>query len=547
MKISIIMAYYQRQALLDKTLESIDRSAVKDYELIIVDDASEPPLVCDRAKIIRVEKKNKWYTCSSVAWNMGFREATGDIIIIQSPECYHVGDVLTYALDNIKSNLYFSFGCYAIDQGETMNLQYGTMPAIGSYAIKSRTKKGWYNHSIHKPMGYHFCSAILRKDLDKIGGFDERYAHGWAFDDDDFIRRIRCKGMNVNIVDNPFVIHQYHSHFEFSQASVFGKPHLANMKIYKSGYDPNIPMDYSLNTIFYNGRDSLWTKIKENYDKFYVSYTGSKEQVIPRNLHMIWLGGDVPFKYIRLIATWKKYHPDWNFKIWNDKDAMAFDMINKVAYDGVDNLGVKSDIFRYEILYRYGGLYVDTDFECLKSFDDLLYLDFFAGGRAEEPQVANGLMACKPNDKYLKKIIDAITEKQHNMDFAVNRILKVAGAEFITTIYLEYIKNTTDKTILFPSSFFYPIPNSFRYEIRKDSLEDRIRTHSYVKPDTHCIHLWYTSWLKDEDLPLTVHTIPIKEKKEKGDSLVKFMLLTKMDNANKRRLPSSAKPRRSII
>lgn len=58
-KISMIMAYYQRQTLLNKTLESIHTSANKDYELIIVDDASAEPLVCDEAKIIRVDKKDK--------------------------------------------------------------------------------------------------------------------------------------------------------------------------------------------------------------------------------------------------------------------------------------------------------------------------------------------------------------------------------------------------------------------------------------------------------------------------------------------------------
>ena len=496
--ISIIMAYYNRQALLDKTLESLDKSAVKDYELIIVDDASTVPLVCDRAKIIRVEKKDKWYTCSSVAYNMGFREATGDIVIIQNPECYHVGDILAYVEKNIKPNTYLSFSCYSINREETISFHNGIMPTIIDYVFTSHTRNGWYNHTKYRPVGYHFCSAIMRKDLDWVGGFDERYACGVAFDDDDLIRRIKCMGMDVKIINNPYVIHQHHSHFEFEGNFLWKPLHTRNEKLYNCGYDPLIPMDYSKNTNYYPSGSLEWDVIESNYKKFYINYSEDRFPVIPKKLHMVWLGGELPARYTRFVETWKNFHPEWEFKIWNDKDAQEFDMINEVAFKNVDNMGVKSDIFRYEILYRHGGLYVDTDFECLKSFDDLLYLDFFGGGRTSMPYLANGLLACKPNDTFIKIIIDEITKKQFNMNFSLGRVLNIAGAEFISEFYLNYIKTTTDKTVLFPDSFFYPIPNSFRNEIRGDTEVDRIRTHSYIKPNTYCMHLWYTSWLPDD-------------------------------------------------
>jgi hypothetical protein len=122
--------------------------------------------------------------------------------------------------------------------------------------------------------------------------------------------------------------------------------------------------------------------------------------------------------------------------------------------------------------------------------------------------------------------------------------MKVAGAEFITDIYLDYIKTTTDKTVLFPDSFFYPMPNSFRYEIRKDTAEDRIRIHSYIKPKTYCVHLWYTSWLKEEEPAKPIKNISISKKE---DSLDKFMKLAKMNSAKIKRLHTSPKPRRLII
>jgi glycosyltransferase involved in cell wall biosynthesis len=241
--LSVVMAFYNRQELLNKTLEGLDRSAIKDYELIIIDDASTVPLVCDKARVIRVEKKDKWYSCSAVAWNRALREATGDIILMQSPECYHAGDIMKYAVDKVRPNLYLSFGCYAIGREETVAFGRGVFPVILDRVVDN-ARHGWYNHTKHRPVAYHFCSAIMRKDMDMIGGFDERYGYGYAYDDDEFIRTVRYMGMEVKIIDDPFVIHQYHSHFEFDSPAVMREPHALNQLIYNQGYNAKIHRDY---------------------------------------------------------------------------------------------------------------------------------------------------------------------------------------------------------------------------------------------------------------------------------------------------------------
>jgi len=213
--ISIVMTYYNRQTLLDKTLESIHRSAVKDYELIIVDDASDPALVCGEAKIIRIEPQDKWWHNPCIPFNMGIREAKGEIIILQNPECYHIGDVLSYARDNITPNLYLSFACYAFNERETETFHTGAIPILENHTFRHPENNGWYNHSLYRRAKYHFCSAIMKDDMDKLGGFDERYAEGVSYDDDDLVKRIQKQGMRVNIVDNPYVIHQYHRPFSY--------------------------------------------------------------------------------------------------------------------------------------------------------------------------------------------------------------------------------------------------------------------------------------------------------------------------------------------
>jgi glycosyltransferase involved in cell wall biosynthesis len=242
-KISIVMSVYNRQGLLDRTLESIRQSKVKNYELIIVDDCSDKPVVCKGAKIIRIEKEDKWYNCPAVPFNIGLREATGDIVIIQNPECYHVGDVLSYVLENIRPGKYISFACYSLNKSDTDILHGGAMPEMVNVLADGRNRSGWYNHSEHRPMGYHFCAAIMRDDMDKVGGFDERYAYGFSYDDDDFVRTIRYMGIDMEIVNEPFVMHQYHGKYFISNPR-YKELHELNRKIFNQGFDASIHRDY---------------------------------------------------------------------------------------------------------------------------------------------------------------------------------------------------------------------------------------------------------------------------------------------------------------
>ena len=83
--------------------------------------------------------------------------------------------------------------------------------------IRSRKTKQCLQHSKFKTTCFNYCTSITRQDLEDLGGFDESYANGIDFDDTDFIRRIRRKGMNINMVDSPFVVHQYHTPINYAR------------------------------------------------------------------------------------------------------------------------------------------------------------------------------------------------------------------------------------------------------------------------------------------------------------------------------------------
>jgi GT2 family glycosyltransferase len=212
MKISIVMTYFNRRRQLLNTLESI--ALYGKPEIIVVDDGSSETI--DDIKgitLIRIEPKDKWYFNTCIPFNIGFSQAKGDVIIMQNAECVHTGDVLRFA-ESLTNGHLFSFGAYSLDYD---------LPDIKN--IKERILKepqriqvnhhGWYNHSRYRPVAYHFCNAITKKDLKMIGGFDERYAPGVAHEDDEIITRIKRAGIKIKFIDDPFVVHQKHERTDY--------------------------------------------------------------------------------------------------------------------------------------------------------------------------------------------------------------------------------------------------------------------------------------------------------------------------------------------
>ncbi len=224
--ISIVTSYYNRKKLFENTLMTIDNSKVKDFEFIVVDDGSDDPQRIEDLqkkypflRIIRLEKKDKWYVNPCIPFNIGIREAKGDIIILQNPECLHANDVLSYINDNINNSNYLTISAYGLDSSinegilnyaHKTNSLSGLIKSLPQRSIYGNVSLGWYNHLKHRPGYYHFCSAITRENMGKLNGFDERFFNGIGYDDDEFLARVRFLGLQPTIVEDVSVIHQYH-------------------------------------------------------------------------------------------------------------------------------------------------------------------------------------------------------------------------------------------------------------------------------------------------------------------------------------------------
>jgi len=79
---------------------------------------------------------------------------------------------------------------------------------------------------------------------------------------------------------------------------------------------------------------SDWTKIKSLYDYHVVNNPRYLQLPrIPKIIHQIWLGSPLPDRCKVLQKTWKKYHPDWEYRLWTEKEIDEFGLKNRRLYD----------------------------------------------------------------------------------------------------------------------------------------------------------------------------------------------------------------------
>ena len=234
-----------------------------------------------------------------------------------------------------------------------------------------------------------------------------------------------------------------------------------------------------------------WQRLQKLYQDNYLEARPADEFRIPKIIHQIWLGSPLPAECLELQNTWKKFHPDWEYHLWTDESIKNLPLINREIIEQTKNLGAKSDILRYEILYQFGGFYVDTDFECLKPFDDIHRLcDFYAGLLASpQPCLMNSLIGSSPNNEIIRTIIERLnTASKKN---SPNEIFNETGPLYLTRCFFEAVKTTTQKCIIFPATFFYSSPN-YNSGLAREAQK------KYIKNESYAIHYWHISWTKNK-------------------------------------------------
>lgn len=114
--------------------------------------------------------------------------------------------------------------------------------------------------------------------------------------------------------------------------------------------------------------------------------------MIPKIIHYCWFGGKpLPRLAKKCIRSWKKYCPDWQIQRWDESnyDLAAAPVYVRQAYEA-KKWAFVTDYVRLQVVYEYGGIYLDTDVELVRSPMELLTHHAFFGFEGG-PYVATGL------------------------------------------------------------------------------------------------------------------------------------------------------------
>ena len=143
--------------------------------------------------------------------------------------------------------------------------------------------------------------------------------------------------------------------------------------------------------------------------------------MIPKIIHLCWLSGDsYPPKISKCLSTWKKFLPDYEVILWDTK---RFNLNSSIwvrqAFEK-KKYAFAADYIRFYALYHYGGIYLDSDVEVLKSFDDLLDLPYFIGAeKAQTPEAA--IIGAEKGCDWIKLCLDYYKDRPFiNEDGSLN-------------------------------------------------------------------------------------------------------------------------------
>ena len=154
---------------------------------------------------------------------------------------------------------------------------------------------------------------------------------------------------------------------------------------------------------------SLNYPLKQNYNS-----------IIPLNIYQTWHTKNLPINMFRSINQIKNNNPAFKYHLFDDNDCREFIKNNfpvavLKAFDKLIPGAYKADLWRYCILYKKGGIYLDIKYTTVNNFKFInlsekehLVLDI------DGNNIYNALMVCLPNNKLLYKAINQIVYNTNN-------------------------------------------------------------------------------------------------------------------------------------
>lgn len=220
--------------------------------------------------------------------------------------------------------------------------------------------------------------------------------------------------------------------------------------------------------------------------------------MIPQIIHYCWLSGDpYPKKIRKCLKSWNKTIPNYQFILWDLKKCENENIMNNWIKEAFQQkkYAFAADYIRLYAVYKYGGIYLDTDVETIKSFDPLLHLPYFIGQEVKEDRVEIAAFGAEKGCGWIKHCLDYYT----NRNFIKNDgtlDLKVMP-DIIHEIISKHYKQQNISSIqsfVNNNHIFNQFPNDwFCANVYKNKEDLKISYN--ISEDTFCVHHFANSWL----------------------------------------------------
>lgn len=252
----------------------------------------------------------------------------------------------------------------------------------------------------------------------------------------------------------------------------------------------------------------------EEFIKFAPNYFRNFRLLIPPIIHQIWFG-DIPPEINSMMETFSKEYikkyPGWRYILWTEEKLNNLDMINKDLFMQEKRYDARSDIARLEILNRFGGWYLDSDFVWLgdKSLSSLMSLvkngfiiSYEKSGtkigkkllNKDTTRVANGFLGATISNPIIAFIIGQLRES-----YGVNRnegSVVRSGPDFVQSCLDSISKigiSILDHKHFFPAWWCLDKHRNPNYDEHIENTNKSITELGAMYPDSIAYHIGFTS------------------------------------------------------
>lgn len=198
--------------------------------------------------------------------------------------------------------------------------------------------------------------------------------------------------------------------------------------------------------------------------------------MIPKKIHYCWFGKHaLPALNQACVDTWNKHLSDYELILWDESNCPQNAFVEYHLAEG--NWAFVSDYVRLYALYTEGGIYIDTDFEVLKSFDDLLDDRGFLAFQ-DQVYITNGIAGSIEGNIFFKDCMEYMIKRfEENQEYHISPLVAT-----------NVLKSNNYDIKVYESEYFYP------YNPYDPSREIKKMMYSMVTEKTYAIHHWAKSW-----------------------------------------------------